>query len=439
LFFILLAEVSTLALFHKSSSAWAKGNKNISLNFNQAKTEQALKVISEVSGFNFVLTQKAKSSPPLTISLEDVSWEKALEVVLDIQNLKAIKKGNILKVYSTGEAPPGSVKRIYTESEIQKAAKNLEVSPKRNAPKTLKIYRLSYANPTSLKSIITEQLKDEDLIVNVDKRKNSLLINANNLAHTKIRNLIKLLDTPDLQIRISVKIVESKEDFQKTLGLGKDTNVVINTGPQKKSGNSGDVSISPNQGVIGIKGAGGSLIKGYNASLIAREREGKLKTNSTQELFTKNNQAVTMSFTTKQVYILSKTNSEGKTIPENVTIDIPKTLHITPKALSDGNIDLTVNITSSSQAPSDYGTIPDLESQNVNSKVIIRSGETIVLGSNSTSNDTNAAETGVPGARKVPGAGILFKSAAENTKNKRNYTVLITPQIIPSSGSKPSQ
>jgi len=398
--------------------------QKITLNLSNASVDQALKFISRVSGFNIVFSQAAAQSPPITLFLEDVPWDQALDMILELNNLVASRSNNILNIKTFPEL--AAQKKL--EREAKKEVTDLQ-------PLVTRIHKISYASAAQIVSILNPYLTKDKGTIQVDTRTDSLIVVDTAEVQDKIKKVIEILDTQTPQILVEAKIVEAKEDFTRTIGLDKGFNLQIRTNGTSSESSSGLLSVSPIAGSVGfeatnlrIRGLG--LVEQLSANLTIQETEGKVDIISSPRLVTQNNQSATIVAQDKKVIPTSVTNDRGETVNENVTLDLPTTLTVTPKTTGEGSIDMTLNIQRTSTVTAEAGTVPDTETRSIQTRVLIANGGTVVLGGMYQNDYTEASITGVPILRHLPLIGMLFRTPHSVSQSKRELLVFITPRIL---------
>jgi type IV pilus assembly protein PilQ len=441
--------------------------QRISLDFKDADLQNVLRVLADVSGLNIVATDDVKGK--VTLHLVEVPWDQALDLVLHSNRLEATREGNVVRI--------STVNRLKEEREALRAAEEAE---KELEPLRVKYVRVNYAHADDVlvdkvKGVLTDRGS-----VTFDDRTNTIVIRDITRGIVDASELIRELDTQSPQVLIEANIVEATKDFARALGV--QWGYQYNAGPQ--TGNptglnfpgtiglggsglgAGTPSPAPAPGVARLPvpfladfpvpsgfgsgfgaGTGSALdlalgsIDGSQAlstRLTALEEEGKAKVISRPRVITMNNVAATIqSLTILRVKLPStgtviNTGTGGaagsaSTATEKINTGI--TLVVTPQVSSDGFV--LMSIYAKSSQPDFTRTvdgIPNEISREANSNVLIRNGETVVLGG-IYRNTSDYRESGLPFLRNIPALGWLFKRMLQNVHHEE-LLVFLTPRVV---------
>jgi type IV pilus assembly protein PilQ len=438
----------------KLSGVW-RGQK-ISLDFKDADIQNVLRVLADVSNLNIIATDDVKGK--VTLHLAEVPWDQALDLVLRTNRLEATQEGNIVRV--------STVARLKEEREALRAAEEAQVELE---PLRIAYYRVNYARADEALIDKVKGVLSDRGSVTFDDRTNTIIIRDIQRGINDAEQLIRELDVQSPQVLIEANIVEATEDFNR--GLGVQWGYSYNGGPQ-----TGTPTGSNFPGTIGVGGSGlsngsnglpfladfpvpASFGSGFGpnagsaldlalgsldgsstltARLTALEEEGKGKVISRPRVVTMNNVAATIqSLTILRVKLPStgtvintgQGGAAGTATTATEKINTGITLVVTPQVSSDGFV--LMNIYAKSSQPDFTRTvdgIPNEISREANSNVLIKTGETVVLGGifRHTANDN---ESGIPFLRSVPGLGWLFKRTLD-TKHQEELLVFLTPRIV---------
>ncbi len=443
--------------------------QRISLDFKDAEIQNVLRVLADVSGLNIIATDDVKGK--VTLHLNDVPWDQALDLVLRSNRLEKTQEGNVVRI--------STVSRLKEEREALRAAQDAE---RELEPLRVKYIRVNYAKADEtliekVKGVLTDRGS-----VTFDDRTNTIIVRDIPHGTDDAAQLIHELDVQSPQVLIEANIVEATRDLARALGVQWGYN--HQAGPQ--TGNPTGLNFP---GTVGIGGAGlsdGSAPVGTNgvarspvpfmfdfpvstgfggfgagsgssldlvlgsldganalaARLTALEQQGKAKVISRPRVITLNNVAATIqSLTILRVKLPStgtviNTGTGGaagsaSTATEKINTGI--TLVVTPQVSGDGYVLMSIYAKSSqpdfTQGRSVDG-IPNEISREANSNVLIRDGETVVLGG-IFRNTSDSSETGVPYLRGIPVLGWLFKRL-QTTNHYEELLVFITPRVVAS-------
>ena len=442
--------------------------ERISLDFKDADIQNVLRVLADVSNMNIIATDDVKGK--VTLHLAEVPWDQALDLVLRTNRLEASQEGNVVRI--------STVARLKEERQALRAAEDAqtELEPLRIAYERVNYARADEAFIDKVKGVLTDRGS-----VTFDDRTNTIIIRDIQAGIGDAEHLIRELDVQSPQVLIEANIVEATEDFAR--GLGVQWGYRYSGGPQTGTptgvnfpgsigvGGSGlGVGLAPGTGTgagpaatavpfladfpvpsgfgSGFgPGAGSALdlalgsLDGSStlvARLTALEEEGKGKVISRPRVITMNNVAATIqSLTILRVKLPStgtviNTGTGGaagtaSTATEKINTGI--TLVVTPQVSADGFV--LMNIYAKSSLPDFSRTvegIPTEIAREANSNVLIKNGETVVLGGifRHTADDR---ESGIPFLRSIPALGWLFKRSLENNRQEE-LLVFLTPKIV---------
>jgi type IV pilus secretin PilQ/predicted competence protein len=444
----------------------AYNGQKISLDFKDADIQNVLRVLADVSGLNIIATDDVQGK--VTLHLSDVPWDQAFDLVLRTNRLEKTQEGNVVRV--------SSVKRLTEERDALKQANDSETQLE---PLQVKYIRVNYARADeSLVDKVKGVLSDRGAVT-FDDRTNTIIIRDISNGVSDAVHLIRELDVQSPQVLIEANIVEASQDFAR--GLGIQWGYRYEAGPA--TGNPTGMNFP---GTVGLGGSGvgaglppvapgtgatpgpvpflasfpvpdsfgsgfgagsgsaldlalGSLDGAHSLSarITALENDGKAKVISRPRVITMNNVAATIqSLTIIRVKLPSSgtvisTGGGGATGNNTATekINTGITLVVTPQVSSDGYV--LMNIYAKSSLP-DFTRavdgIPSEISREANSNVLIRNGDTVVLGGiyRHTSDDR---EDGLPYLSKVPAIGWLFKRTLES-KHHEELLVFLTPKVV---------
>ncbi len=441
--------------------------QRISLDFKDADIQNVLRVLADVSNMNIIATDDVKGK--ITLHLTEVPWDQALDLVLRTNRLEATEEGNVMRISTIG--------RLKDEREALRAAVDAEreLEPLRIAYQRVNYARADEALIDKVKGVLSDRGS-----VTFDDRTNTIIVRDIQRGIVDAEQLIHELDVQSPQVLIEANIVEATEDFGRGLGVqwGYSYNGGPTTGTPTGSnfpgtvgiGGSGvgsgsapppsgsgapagrvpfiaDFPVPSNFGSGFGPGAGSALdlalgsLNGSStlaARLTALEEEGKGKVISRPRVITMNNVAATIqSLTILRVKLPStgtviNTGTGGvaggsSTATEKINTGI--TLVVTPQVSADGFV--LMNIYAKSSVP-DFNRavdgIPNEISREANSNVLIKDGETVVLGGifRHISDDR---ESGLPFLRNVPGLGWLFKRTLDS-KRQEELLVFLTPKVV---------
>jgi type IV pilus assembly protein PilQ len=413
----------------------------ITFDFYQADLRSVLRTFSEISGLNIVI-DPAVPAGTVDVSLREVPWDQALEVILRSHQLGYVLEDNVVRI-----APLSALAKEQTERQkLVEAQANSGL---------LKVFTktLSYARASD----VSKLLKDARVLSNrgsalVDDRTNTLIINDLPEAIAECENLIGILDRAEAQVEIEAKIVQTGTDTARALGVqwgasGRMQTELGNTAPitfPAQSGVSGrtdniqgnpmgparaSVPSAVNLPAPGATSAVGismgTLSGSFNldVALTALERKGQGKILSQPKVMMQNNFEAEM---TQGVQIPIQTVSNN-----TVTVtfkDAALTLKVKPQITASNTVMMSISLENASP---DYSRsvngIPPIDTQRALTQVLVNDAETMVIGGIMKSQETSAKD-GVPYISQIPLLGWLFRRDV-SASELRELLIFITPRI----------
>jgi type IV pilus assembly protein PilQ len=412
--------------------------QRVSMDFQNADVKNILRLLAEVSGLNVITTPEVQGT--VTLRLMNVPWDQALDIVLKNNNLGMAREENIIRVATKAQIDLEKQSRLDERKKLieEKAAK---VQAEPLYTETVKI---NYAEIDKLAANL-EGLKSERGKITMDQRTFTMILVDAKDNLKKMQDLIHVLDTPPKQVSIEARIVEVSRNYTKGLGIQWGGSVGATTGygfPNTIGVGGGGASTPSGAGnyVVDLpaavsQGAGAAIgmmfsnLSGtqfLDVQLSAMEKAGKAKILSNPRVTTKDNvEAVIESG--KDIPFETTTANAGTTTEwKKATIRLATTPHITP----DGYISLKINAAKDEPdtgLTSKTGT-PAITTRNVNTEVLVKNGETLILGGLFKNNE-GQSHGGVPWLSDIPGLGWLFKNKA-STNDEEELMIFITPKII---------
>lgn len=444
----------------------------INLKVVNADVRDILNYITEQYGINFVIDSSVKDVP-VTVNVNDVPWNIALDSILRAQGLGIQVNGNILRVADAKSlASEGSILRsqrdtqldtqqLYTEFirlNYARAANGfargsettgMTLEGPSDAGSGSTLGSASGAGPGSKTSgllpIIQRRLSRRGSI-EVDERSNSLIITDVRENIDAIRQLVSILDQAEPQVEIEARIVVATRSFSRDVGIQLSGLVVgSRAGAQGGTlpGNSTTLPLPPslpNQGpnnslfssipntVIGLTtGIFGTAQ--INMLISAGEAKGQAKIIATPRVTTLNLQKAKIKSGTKIPITTIQPGSAagGAVVATTQYVDVPLSLEITPQITDVGTIVLDVIAENASTAIVSGGAAPAINSQSMQTTVTVPDGGTTVVGG-VLFDDERESQDRTPGLSRIPILGNLFKRKGVQ-KNTNEILFFITPRI----------
>ncbi len=401
----------------------------ISIEVQNTDVRTVLNLIAEEAGINMVLDDEVGGN--VTLKLREVPWDQALVLVMKSKALAFRREGIVLRI-APEEKLRGEEEKERQDEENRRISENLKV----------KVIPVSYAQVSDLQGKVQNFLSSRGKVT-ADERTSSLIITDIQEIIDRASRLIRALDVPPLQVLIEGKVVEARESFTRVFGINFGLNGTdIDIG--------GGASIRPSFNVTPF--SSGSAASGLKAGLNVGtfdtigdlsaflgifEGESMVKVVSSPRIVTLNNQAASIAQTTSFPIIATSTSgssggsgSGGEEEEASVTFkDVTLSLNVTPQITFEGNVILDVNVQRDfASAAIDASGAREVNTRNAKTKVLVRNGQTAVIGGIYQS-DATEGEFGVPWLRNVPIIGNLFKSR-NMTREKNELLIFLTPRIL---------
>ncbi len=403
--------------------------EKISLDFQDAKVKNILRIIAEVGKINIITSDNVKGK--VTLRLVDVPWDLALEIILKNNKLGMSKTGDIV--------------RIATLDELGEESKLLAATKKSGAAAAklyLKIFQINYESVDKLKTNL-DTIKSDRGSIDVNKRSNTLIIQETKEKLSEMERLIEVLDKRTQQVLIEARIVELSSNYARELGVKWGGRYSTSTGASfpktvglsgisaagDASGTAGNLINLPISGAptaaIGIKLGSVNNTALLDLQLFALQNEGKGRILSMPKIATMNN---------TEALIESGREIPYQTISQNGTQTQFKkaslSLKVTPHVAQDKFIRLEIDATKDEPdfANALPGAPPPLLTKKAKTEVLVKDSDTTVIGG-LFKESTTKSNAGVPFLSKIPVLGWLFKNDIEN-KAGEELLIFITPKIL---------
>ncbi|MFZ9595036.1 MAG: type IV pilus secretin PilQ [Bdellovibrionia bacterium] len=421
--------------------------KPVTLQLRDVEVQDVLRLIGEASGFNVIIGDDVKGK--ITLSLVDVPWDQALDVVLHTLHLGAERSNNILRVSTLANLTAEKT----AELQAIKAAKAA-------MPLVTRVFPISYARLPDLQALLSKFIGSQPSeggipglsdtpIVQIDDRTNSIVVHDSVEKLEKVKKLIEALDTQTPQVMIEAKVVEATEGFTQSLtgslGFGSSgetsgfasfaggnpldpllgtggvyaTGAAISNGTGAASSRNGSFGLSPTL----------SFLPGMarlNAVLSWGESENQLKVVSSPKTVVLNKESSSIVQSTPVLVPTTTTAQTGQVIPATTIAQANISLDVRPTVTNDGSV--LMELTVSKDVPVALVGGNAVGNRNIKTTVLVESGSTLVIGGIYTM-ETNRTSSGFPILRKLPLIGALFGDESDNTSRSELF-IFITPKIL---------
>ncbi len=414
----------------------------ISVNLKDVDLKDFFRLIHEISGLNVVLDPNVKGT--LTVVLDDVPWDQALDIVLKNNDLARELEGNVLRI--------ATVETLRKEAEARRA----QIDAEALAVDKVSVTRfLSYAKAKDVLITVKKFLSQRGDVV-ADDRTNAIVINDIPKVMPTIDRLLTQLDRKTQEVEIEARVVAATRQFTRDIGTqlgfgwGNGTSAIggnaqagsspttvggltpgyITTTSSSGSGSGATIPLFSNLGstspTSGLSFLNASNTVRIDAILSMAESRGLLKVLSRPRIVTQNNILAQVKQGVR-VPIVTQAQLGG---PPTVTyVDAFLRLTVTPQITSESTIFLNIDVenTTPNFGQQVQGN-PELITQQATTQVLVTDGGTVVIGGViQTQNSVNISQ--VPLLGNIPYLGNLFKHTVVNTSNQE-LIFFITPRII---------
>ena len=431
-----------------------KGER-LTLNFQDIETRAVLQLLAETSGQNIVVSDTVQGN--VTLRLQNVPWDQALDIVLRTKGLDKRHEGNVIYVAPSEELAAREKQQLEARKAVQ------ELSPVRT-----EYLQVNYAKASDLASLIKSQgktsLLSERGSISIDERTNTLLLQDTAERLADIRRLVSTLDIPVRQVLIEARIVIVNDDFSRELGVRFGGAAVFNHGGADGMGFVG------NSGLDTVPGESGPILDPTGAldqrglvttptvddrymvnlpvanpagrlamtlldsdyvvdlEITAAQNEGRGEVVSAPRVITANGKEAVIEQGQEIPY--QESSSSGATTTQFKKAVL--SLKVTPQITPDDRIilDLTVSKDSvGAVVPSATGGfVPSIDTREITTQVLVNDGQTVVLGG-ILETERRDTTNKVPYLGDIPGLGVLFRNKAR-TDNKDELLIFVTPKIL---------
>ncbi len=441
----------------RKAERFAYSGEKLSLNFQDIDVRSVLQLIADFTDLNLVASDTVQGN--ITLRLQNVPWDQALDLVLKTKGLDKRQVGNVLLVAPADEIAA----RERQELESQRQIADL-------APLRREVVQVNYAKAADIarlfQSVTDKDGASEDRgSIAVDDRTNNIIAYQTQERLDELRRIVAQLDIPVRQVMIEARIVEANVDYDKSLGVrwggnlwagdkwnawGKNGQLGVADDPDA-SGKPGDDGYVPSRQVgrfpgipevpmnspfvdMGAIGATSGIGLGFitdnailDLQLSAMEKTGNGEVVSQPKVVTADKETAKILKGSEVPYQEASSSGATSTSFKEAALS----LEVTPQITPDNRIIMEVKVTKDepdfSQAAS-TGGIPAIRKNEVNAKVLVSDGETIVIGGVFSNTQSKSVDK-VPFLGDLPFIGRVFRRDLVQDR-KSELLVFITPRIM---------
>jgi type IV pilus assembly protein PilQ len=406
----------------------------ISLNLKDVDLKDFFRLIHEISGLNIIVDPNVSGS--VTVVLDSVPWDQALDIVLKDNRLGKVLEGNVLRIA-----------QVATLTAEQDSLTKLADARMNAAPLVTIFQPINYAKASEIAALLKTWAGGGALsrrgTVLVDARNNTLIVSDVQTQIPIIQSIIRKIDKKAKQVQIESRVVLASADFSRTLqaalegatrtpqgstAVGGVTGVGSSVTP---TASAGTISYPPSftiaQGTtsgfgnFSITNASSRYL--INAVIAAQEERDQAKTISRPTIVTQNN-VQGMVQQGVQVPIQTSINNTISVQYFAATLQ----LTVTPQITDDGNIFMIINVQNSSVGASITSAGPNINTQQATTQVLVPDGGTVIFGGITVTSRSKSA-TYVPWLGSIPLLGNLFKTS-NVTDSDQELLFFVSPKIL---------
>jgi type IV pilus assembly protein PilQ len=450
MFTINVKPVTQVEASRRKQDAFQYSGEKLSLSFQDIEVRSVLQLVADFTSLNLVASDTV--SGRITLRLQNVPWDQALDLILKTKGLDKRQIGNVLLVAPADEIAA----REQLELESQKKIEAL-------APLRTEYIRVNYARAADLEKLIKAEgsLLTSRGSIAIDERTNTLIIQDTDRKLEEIREVISYLDVAVQQVLIEARVVVASTDVAKEMGvrwggtayqgrrLGRDGRTLVMSGrndniynfaegatdpdddggftydierPQDAVVDFGVLNAAASRFAIGMVDRSAGVI---DLELSALDSEGRAELVATPKVLTADQQPALIASGQQVGY--QKATASGATAIEFVNAELR--LEVTPAITPEGKVIMQIKVNNDRISGfTAGGTIPLLDTNRIETSVLVGDGETVVLGGIFQEN-INKATLKTPFLGDLPWIGRLFRKDINNN-TKQELLIFITPRLI---------
>ncbi|MDC5840063.1 type IV pilus secretin PilQ family protein [Vibrio europaeus] len=409
-----------------------KPGKKLSLNFQDIPVRNVLQLIADYNDFNLVVSDSVTGN--LTLRLEEVSWQKVLDIILQVKGLDKRVEGSIVLVAPKAELDA-------REQQMLEKARLKQQLGKLSS----EIIQVKFAKAAEIADLIDAGGEFSMLSprgsLSVDERTNALLIRDLEQNVDVIRSIVESLDIPVKQVQIEARIVTVNEGNLDELGVRwgfSNTNGSTSIGASIEDNvfdvvpiddmlnvNLGTTSANASTIAFQVAKLGSDML--LDLELSALQRESKAEVISSPRLITTNKKPAYIEQGSEIPYLESSSSGATSVSFKKAVLSLKVTPQITP----DNRLILDLNVTQ--DRPGDVvktgtGEAVAINTQRIGTQVLVENGETVVLGGIFQHSVTDAVDK-VPFFGDLPLLGALFRRTYQQM-GKSELLIFVTPKVV---------
>jgi len=416
--------------------------RTISLNFQDIPVRTVLQIIADYNEFNLITSDTVTGN--ITLRLDGVPWDQALDIILKVKGLDKRMQGNILMVAPSDELAAREAKNLQAQQQVEELA-----------PLYSEYVQINYAKAIEFADLIKNE--DTSILssrgsVSVDERTNTLLIRDTAKSIEDIKRMVNILDIPVRQVIIEARMVTVKDNINEELGIRwgitdtdgqyatsgslegvgqangtralSESDMGIGRVPQLADGLNVNLPVASPAGALAFQVArlaDGTIL---DLELSAMEKENKGEIIASPRITTANQKEAYIEQGVEIPYQEAASSGATTTQFKKAVLSLTVTPHITP----DNKIILDLVVTQDTVSDVQSGQAPAIDTQRIGTQVLVNNGETIVLGGIYQQAIISTISK-VPVLGDIPYFGWLFRNTNQFNE-KKELLIFVTPRIV---------
>ena len=407
----------------RRADSFTYSGEKLSLNFQDIEVRSVLQLIADFTDLNLVASDTVQGS--ITLRLQNVPWDQALDLVLKTKGLDKRQVGNVLLVAPADEIAA----RERQELESQKQIAEL-------APLRRELIQVNYANAADIAqlfaSVTAADADNQRGSLTVDERTNSIIALETQDKLDELRRIVTQLDIPVRQVMIEARIVEANVGFDKALGVNWSGDLSLGEKWRTYGDNGLASTVSTPFVDMGVIGATSGIGIGFmtdntilDLQLSAMENTGNGEIISQPKVVTSDKETAKILKGSEIPY--QEASSSGATT--TAFAEAVLSLEVTPQITPDNQVIMEVIVTKDEpDFTNQVNGVPTIRKNEVDAKILVADGETIVIGG-VFSSDTQTSQEKVPFLGDLPVLGQAFRRDV-TAESKSELLIFLTPRII---------
>jgi len=418
----------------RKAERFAYSGEKLSLNFQDIDVRSVLQLIADFTDLNLVASDTVAGN--ITLRLQNVPWDQALDLVLKTKGLDKRQVGNVLLVAPADEIAARERQELESQRQIA------ELAPLRR-----EVVQVNYAKAADIARLFqsvtnSEGQADERGSLAVDDRTNNIIAYQTQERLDELRRIVAQLDIPVRQVMIEARIVEANVDYDKALGVRwGGTQLFANgrgavygsddfgdeAGESGEDGNGNypfvDLGVANRTAGIGIGYITDNLI--LDLELSAMEKSGNGEVVSQPKVMTADKETAKILKGSEIPY--QEASSSGAT--STTFVEAALSLEVTPQITPDNRIIMEVKVTKDEpDFANDVNGTPTIRKNEVNAKILVNDGETVVIGGVFSNTQSRSVDK-VPFLGDLPYLGRVFRRDVV-ADSKSELLIFLTPKIL---------